>query len=496
MIGVILAAGIGSRLRPLTSNKPKCLVKTANKPIIEYQIDAYIKAGIEELIIVSGYESEAIEKYCKHIKRPRIKIIKNNDYESTNNMYSLYLAKKHILGKPFILNNGDLAIDEDIILKLKKSKYKDAIAVDREVYSEESMKISVDKENHVTGISKDIARSAAYGVSIDFYKFSAPTGKVLLKEIQHIIEAEDNKKDWTEVAMQRIFSKKRIKCYPFNIGGSRWVEIDNYEDLAVSDRLFSNFDQAINEIDLILLDLDGTTYVGSDPVPGASEVIAQLQSKGKEIYFLSNNSSKTKKDYVDLLATQGISTSHERIVLSTDSLINFLKAEESENLFILGTKKLRENIKDSGFNVDSDQPEYIVVGYDSELTYEKLKTACYYINRGADILATHCDKFCPSELGPIPDAGAILALLEETTGKRAKFIFGKPDSKIVENFFKNETFTPARTLVIGDRLHTDIMLAKNISCKSLLVLSGETNREDLETSEVTPDFILNSISHI
>src|SRR5690606_15301721 len=118
MIGVILAAGVGSRLRPMTNNKPKCLVTTAGKAILQYQIDAYREAGIDQLVIIVGYEGNAIRQYCKHIKDIKITILENSDYEITNNMYSLYLAKNHVEGSPFILNNADLSIDSKIVQKL------------------------------------------------------------------------------------------------------------------------------------------------------------------------------------------------------------------------------------------------------------------------------------------------------------------------------------------------------------------------------------------
>src|SRR5690606_33305808 len=122
--------------------------------------------------------------------------------------------------------------------------------------------------------------------------------------------------------------------------------------------------------------------------------------------------------------------------------------------------------------------------------------ACKYINSGVDILATHEDVFCPSESGPIPDAGALLEMLHATTGKKSKHAFGKPSISLVRPLVDAGLIDPHRTLVVGDRLHTDILMAKNLNALSLLVLSGETTREHLETCEVYPDFVLNSIADI
>src|SRR5690606_4320311 len=114
MKAVILAEGIGSRLRPITLTKPKCLVRAAGRPILDYQIQAYIAAGIKKIIIVAGYQSRAVHDYCKHIKDAEITIIENPDYETTNNMYSLYLAKEYVENQAFVLSNGDVAFDPQI----------------------------------------------------------------------------------------------------------------------------------------------------------------------------------------------------------------------------------------------------------------------------------------------------------------------------------------------------------------------------------------------
>lgn len=153
MKGLILAAGVGSRLRPMTNNKPKCLVKVCGKPILEYQLDAYYKAGIKDIIIVVGYEGQAIYDYCKHIKKLNITIVSNDDYETTNNMYSVYLARNYLKGFPFILNNADLAIEDSIIHALVSHESENSVAVDLGCYNDESMKVIVE-DNKIISISK------------------------------------------------------------------------------------------------------------------------------------------------------------------------------------------------------------------------------------------------------------------------------------------------------------------------------------------------------
>jgi len=496
MIGVILAAGVGSRLRPMTNNKPKCLVTTAGKAILQYQIDAYREAGIDQLVIIVGYEGNAIRQYCKHIKDIKITILENTDYEITNNMYSLYLAKNHVAGSPFILNNADLSIDSKIVQKLLQHDSQNAIAVDTSLFNEESMKITVREDGSISDISKKISEHQSHACSIDFYKFSAEAGKTFFDEITGIIEDEKNLKDWTEVAMQRLFQAQRLDFKACDIAGLDWVEIDNYVDLALSDRKFSKLDEKINDIENILLDLDGTVYVGSQVVDGAADAIAQLRAQGKNVFFLSNNSSKNKSDYVQRLQALGIACTLEQIVISTDGVIDYLKQEKVDAIHILGTNSLKKTLLDAGFQIDSARPEYVVVGYDTEVTYQKLVTACKYINDGADLLATHCDVFCPSENGPIPDIGSMLEMLRLTTGKSPKKVFGKPAREMIDPLVRSYGLDPSKTLIIGDRLHTDIQMSKNSGCFGMLVLTGESTRDQLETTDIKPDFVLNSIADL
>lgn len=239
MIGVILAAGVGSRLRPMTNDKPKCLVTTAGKPILQYQLDTYKEAGIKELVIVVGYEGQAIRDYCKYNKDFNITIIENDIYEDTNNMYSFYLAKEFVKGKAFILNNADLSVDSSLVSKMVNDKRTDLVAVDAGLFNDESMKVSLNSESKIIDISKKVKKDDSFGCSIDFYKFSKESSELFFNELESIIEVDKNLKDWTEVAMQRLFQSQKLKFEAFDICGLPWVEIDNYDDLALSDEIFS-----------------------------------------------------------------------------------------------------------------------------------------------------------------------------------------------------------------------------------------------------------------
>lgn len=493
MIGVILAAGVGSRLRPMTNNKPKCLVTTAGKPILQYQLDAYKNAGITDIIIV-GYEGDAIRNYCKYIKELNITIIENNEYEDSNNMYSLYLAKDYIKGNSFILNNADLAVEDNLVTDMMASQEENIVAVDFSTFNEESMKVTCNSDGLIVNISKQITKEDTLGCSIDFYKFSDKSSEIFFEELDRIIIKENNKKDWTEIAMQRLFKSLELKFKPFDIKTTAWVEIDNYDDLASSDKIFSQLKKKITDYICYCFDLDGTVYVGNTLIPGVVESIKWLKENNKIVRFISNNSSKSNTEYLQKLNTLGLDCNSEDIKLSTDSVIYYLKEKGINKVYVLGTKSLQKQIIDAGFEICSHSPELIVVGYDNELTYSKLKTACRLINNHIDYIATHCDIFCPSEDGPIPDIGTIISVLEKTTGVEPYKIFGKPNSDLIELIAKENSVHKSDILMIGDRLYTDILMADNAKVDSVLVLSGDTKREEIEKNIIKPTYILRSFN--
>jgi HAD superfamily hydrolase (TIGR01450 family) len=149
-----------------------------------------------------------------------------------------------------------------------------------------------------------------------------------------------------------------------------------------------------------------------------------------------------------------------------------------------------------GFEICTSSPEFVLVGYDTELTYDKLVTVCGLINKGVDYIATHCDLICPSEQGAIPDIGTIINMLTTTTGKKPYKVFGKPEVELINDICKNKGLAKSDVLMIGDRLYTDIKMAVNASIDSLLVLSGDTSRDELENSNILPTYVLKDFSEI
>ena len=237
---VILAAGIGSRLKPITDEKPKCLVEVANKPILGHQIDLFIhNKNVEEILIVIGYKPDMVRSFIEvsYGGTQKITCIENKDFSTTNNMYSLFLTKKYVKGK-FLLINGDVILEPGIVKGFIPYPYEDSIAVDVGNYFEESMKV-IEEDGFIVDISKSISKKDALGCSIDFYKFSHHGAKVLFSKIEDIIFKRNQLTLWSEVALKEILNQKTLKVKPFDIEGKFWFEIDDHEDLKKAEKRFS-----------------------------------------------------------------------------------------------------------------------------------------------------------------------------------------------------------------------------------------------------------------
>ena len=233
MKAVILAAGLGSRLSPITDNVPKCMVPVNGIRIIDKQIDNLLRNGISEIYVVDGYKAEMLTSHLS-TKYPSVHIVSNTRYAETNNMYSLYLTSQYVRGEEFLLMNADVYFDSNIINGLIQDAGLSKIACDRTCYMEESMKITLDGEK-INHISKKISSQEYYAVSIDVYRISNNDSEILFKEIEETIVERKDENSWTEVALDNIFKSTRF--IPYVIDG-RWYEIDNHDDLRIAEEIF------------------------------------------------------------------------------------------------------------------------------------------------------------------------------------------------------------------------------------------------------------------
>jgi len=247
---------------------------------------------------------------------------------------------------------------------------------------------------------------------------------------------------------------------------------------------------------IVFLDMDGTIYLGEKLIQGTDIFLSALRKKGIKYYYLSNNSSRSKADYVSKLKHLGIPATTEEIILSTDGVIDFLHNRKTENTYVVGTQSMKDMFLQAGIEVDSQNPAYIVLGFDIELDYEKIRTAALFLQKGIPMLATHKDLVCPTQDGPIPDIGSMLALFETATGKIPEKIFGKPNTGMLDYIIKKHKTTPDELVIIGDRIYTDMEMATQIGCDFILVLSGETQTKDLPQLKSQPTLVVENLSQL
>lgn len=245
-----------------------------------------------------------------------------------------------------------------------------------------------------------------------------------------------------------------------------------------------------------VLDMDGTIYLGKRLLPGAKAFIAHLREHHVPYFFLTNNSSRSRMDYVEKLARLGLPTPAEKIFSSGEATAIYLQKEKpGARVYLVGTPSLQEEFRRFGFDLVDADPDYVVLGFDTTLTYGKLRKLCDFVREGYPYIATHPDINCPTEEGFMPDIGAMMALVKASTGRDPDVIIGKPHPPIIEALVEKTGYSPSEITMVGDRLYTDIALGQ-AGIQTILVLTGETNLEDLDTSPHQPDLIFEGIKDL
>lgn len=247
-----------------------------------------------------------------------------------------------------------------------------------------------------------------------------------------------------------------------------------------------------------LLDMDGTVYLGTRLLPGALEFLAYTRDVGIPRLFLTNNSSKDRDAYAAKLNSLGIEATPDDIFTSGEATARYLRARwpEGTPIALFGTPELERTFRQFGFTLTMDDPALVVLGYDKTITYEKLVALCDLVRAGLPYIATHPDYNCPVEGGFEPDIGAMMALVEASTGRKADVIIGKPHAPIVE-MAADKLGLPVEALcMVGDRLYTDIAMGQTAPLHTALVLSGETRRDDLATSPFVPDYVFENLGEL
>tara|TARA_B100000029_G_scaffold326582_1_gene319036 strand:+ start:1664 stop:2452 length:789 start_codon:yes stop_codon:yes gene_type:complete len=249
-------------------------------------------------------------------------------------------------------------------------------------------------------------------------------------------------------------------------------------------------------IKAVFLDLDGTIYLGDTLIEGSLDFLSRLEEAGIQRYFLSNNSSRSVKQYVSKLHGMGIPATADDVLLSTHDLLAWLADEGVSETYLVGTEGMREMLEDAGVATASEEPQYVVLGYDTEITYEKLSTASVLMHRGVPLVVSHPDMVCPSPDGGLPDTGAYMALFEATTGVKAAHVTGKPNAGMILHKVEELGLAPEECAMVGDRLYTDMEMADRAGVHGVLVLSGEATRDDLAAAPQNPSLVVGSVAEL
>lgn len=254
----------------------------------------------------------------------------------------------------------------------------------------------------------------------------------------------------------------------------------------------------IKNIECFALDMDGTIYLGERWIDGAREFLRALTASGRKYVFLTNNSSRNARAYVEKLARMGLEIDPAtQLVTSGHATIDYLKrAHAGKRIFLLGNELLREEFVQSGLTLDDDAPEVAVTAFDTSLDYVKMCKICEFVRRGLPFVATHPDYNCPTEDGFVPDIGAIHAFIHASTGRWPDIIIGKPGREIMRYTLAMTGTAAQTTAMVGDRLYTDIAAGVNSGMLSILVLSGEATEADLANSDVQPQIVFDSVADI
>ena len=257
--------------------------------------------------------------------------------------------------------------------------------------------------------------------------------------------------------------------------------------------------ETVKNLKLYLFDMDGTLYLGDQLFSFTIDLLKKIKETGGMYMFMTNNSSKSVAAYIEKLAKLGIPATEDEFITSSQATAYYLKNHHPDaTLYVCGTESLKTELRSQGFTITEnlDEVECIVMGFDTELTFKKLHDVSFMLcTRELPYIATNPDYVCPTEFGSVPDCGSVCDMIFNATGKRP-VVIGKPEALMPQLAMAKTGYGKDQTVVIGDRIYTDIKSGINAGTVTMLVMSGETTYEILESSQEKPNFTLPDASVI
>ncbi|MEM7033571.1 MAG: HAD-IIA family hydrolase [Chloroflexota bacterium] len=250
----------------------------------------------------------------------------------------------------------------------------------------------------------------------------------------------------------------------------------------------------LSDLQAFIIDMDGVLWRGDTPLPGLKPLFEMMEQRQIAFMMATNNATKTPEQYIEKFAKFGVTMPPDRLMTSSLATAEFMKTQypAGTRIHVVGQDGIRQALTLAGFEICDTDVEAVVVGLDFALTYEKLRTAAMLINKGARYIGTNGDLTFPFEDGQAPGNGAVLAAITAATGQTPTLV-GKPEPIIFEMALAKLGTDRDKTVMIGDRLETDIFGAHGIGLKTLLVLSGISQPADVETSPIKPNWVFQGI---
>lgn len=253
---------------------------------------------------------------------------------------------------------------------------------------------------------------------------------------------------------------------------------------------------SLEDLRYFLLDMDGTVYLGGHSLPGAPEFVRYLHESGRKFLFFTNNSSTDAFHYHAKLVQLGFEAHPEEIWTAGQATAHYVASQTPcRRIFALGTPFFEDELRRAGLEVVQDRPDAVVLAFDKTLTYAKLEMACHWLRQGLPYWATNPDRVCPTETDPIPDCGAMAALIEAATGRVPEYI-GKPNRGMAQTALARLGAEAEQTAMVGDRLYTDMAMASAAGLTGILVFTGETTSDMLAAAQTQPAYSYASVAEL
>ena len=245
-----------------------------------------------------------------------------------------------------------------------------------------------------------------------------------------------------------------------------------------------------------IVDMDGTFYLDGNIIPGADGFLKKVRESGRDFFFFTNNSSNNVASCREKLEKMGFPVDEKRVIISSHVTIDFLKKNRAgKSVYLLGNERLTNDFRLAGIELTNENPDIVVLGFDTTLTYQKIHDAARFIAGGAEYIATHPDLNCPTADGFMPDTGSMIELFAASTGKRP-LVMGKPMTATVDYITNLLSCSRDEIAFIGDRLATDIAIGAAHSIPTVLVLSGVTTVEEYEKSDIKASVVVESMKDL